>query len=241
MPASNYRHYRFILVRKQCGRRKITVITGVTVVTVLIKIGIDRIMVGCSRCTYPSIHLSSQDHGRKTAVQNLLAYKRGGKPRSGTRNGPREKENEHQCTAKNPTTSETNYCTRMQHGRFAADEACPGALKSKTSSDNNHRPIAETRKEPLMRNSEDVACVLQRLYTPRGPPAAWSSTPEQHTGAAHRSSTPEEQQPGAPPGGKELSSKEKIHIDVYCKLVYTTRTCNDSHTASSFNSSMESW
>ena len=62
--ASNYRHYRFILIRKQCGRRKITVITGVTVVTVSIINGIDRIMVGCSRCTYPSIHLSSQDHGR---------------------------------------------------------------------------------------------------------------------------------------------------------------------------------
>ena len=56
-PASNYRYYRFILIRKQCGRRKITVITSVTVVTDFIENGIGKIMVGCSRCTYPSIHL----------------------------------------------------------------------------------------------------------------------------------------------------------------------------------------
>ena len=40
---------------------KITDVTGVTVVTVvtvLMKNGIGMIRVGCSRCTYPSIHLS---------------------------------------------------------------------------------------------------------------------------------------------------------------------------------------
>ena len=54
--ASNYKHYMFILIRKQCGRRKITVITSVAVVTV-IKKGIGRIIVGSCRCTYPSIPL----------------------------------------------------------------------------------------------------------------------------------------------------------------------------------------
>ena len=57
-PASNYRHYRFISIRKQYGRRKNTDITDITVVTDFIENGIGRIMVGCSRCTYPSIQLS---------------------------------------------------------------------------------------------------------------------------------------------------------------------------------------
>ena len=37
-------------------RKKITDITDVTVVTVINKKGVGRIMVGCWRCTYPSIH-----------------------------------------------------------------------------------------------------------------------------------------------------------------------------------------
>ena len=53
---SNYRHYSFKLNRKQCGRRKITVITGITVVTVLITNDTGMVRVGCSRCTYPSFH-----------------------------------------------------------------------------------------------------------------------------------------------------------------------------------------
>ena len=47
-----------MLIRNQYDRRKITDITDVTSVTDLIKNGIGMIMVGCSRCTYPSIHLS---------------------------------------------------------------------------------------------------------------------------------------------------------------------------------------
>ena len=56
-PASNYRHYRSVLIRKQYGRRTITDITDSTGVTDLIKNGIGMMMVGCSRRTYPSIHL----------------------------------------------------------------------------------------------------------------------------------------------------------------------------------------
>ena len=55
-PASNYRHYRFIIIRKQHGGRKMTDITDITGVTDLIKNGIGMIMVGCSRCAYPSIY-----------------------------------------------------------------------------------------------------------------------------------------------------------------------------------------
>ena len=37
MPVSNYRRYSFIIIRKQCGGKKITDVTDVTVVTDLIK------------------------------------------------------------------------------------------------------------------------------------------------------------------------------------------------------------
>ena len=47
---SNYRHYRFILIRKQYGCKKITDVTDVTDVTVLIQNGIGVIMVGCWTC-----------------------------------------------------------------------------------------------------------------------------------------------------------------------------------------------
>ena len=50
---ANYRHYIFVLIRKQYGGKKIK---DVTVVTDLIENSIGKIMVGCWRCMHPSIH-----------------------------------------------------------------------------------------------------------------------------------------------------------------------------------------
>ena len=49
---SNYRHYRFIIIRKQYGRRKITDITDITVATDFIENGIGRITVGSLVCVH---------------------------------------------------------------------------------------------------------------------------------------------------------------------------------------------
>ena len=78
--ASNYRHYGFILIRKQYVRMKITDVTDIAVVTDFIENDICRIMVGCSRCTCPSIHLSfrlrwnSADHGRLPGRGHVQAF-----------------------------------------------------------------------------------------------------------------------------------------------------------------------
>ena len=81
-PASNYRHYRFIINRKQYGGRKIRDITDVTVVTVIkkwhwqdhgrtLEVHISKhslfrlkITVGCLTSTYPSIHVETPSRSR---------------------------------------------------------------------------------------------------------------------------------------------------------------------------------
>ena len=61
---SDYRRYSFILNRKQYVRIKITGITGVTVVTVLIKNDIGMVTVGCLTSTYPSFHVETPSRSR---------------------------------------------------------------------------------------------------------------------------------------------------------------------------------
>ena len=59
--------------------------------------------------------------------------------------------------------------------------------------------------------------------------------------AASQSSSRNRPGAAATPGGKELSSEKRIHIDVPCKLACKTRTCNDGSTALSPSSFTESW
>ena len=115
-------------------------------------------------------------------------------PRSGTQNEPREKKTEHTSTANTSDegahfnsgygTAKSGIRLSRTHRTYARKRTKKDqvtALRHPKSKQHRQQGITD-RKPKKMRKI--MACVLQRLCTPRGPPARRRSTTPQHPGAA---------------------------------------------------------
>ena len=157
-----------------------------------------------------------------------MQLKRSERSRSGTRNGPQDKE--HNATTESHSapfnskrrTRRNDDRAKKGKERFTAVEACPAALASKINPDKNHNPKP---KRARIRSRESVSlwrvscedygvCLESNTRT--------SSTPAQH---ARRSSPA--QQPGARPEAFTKNKEEKMQMSCVCRGVAPSRNCHD--------------